>query len=106
MFAFLLSVQGLLSTGAADSIVFPELRAPDGRILSFADLCNTAGEDGDAASHCGSCSLHKSTALLGGVPVSFDLPSTRQAEQPAQTGFLPKTPERWQYHRRGPPSFI
>jgi hypothetical protein len=103
LFAMLLSVQGLLAAGAADSIVFPELRGPDGRVLSFADLCNTVGEDGDAADHCGTCALHKAGHLPAPTTVSYTALLTSQTGLRPHGRVLPSTPERWQYYRRGPP---
>ena len=104
LFAFMLSVQGLLASGAADSIVFPELRGPDGRVLTFAELCNSVGEDGASAKHCSSCSLHGKADLPAAATVSFDQPPSNEPGLPAAVRFLPKTPERWQYYRRGPPA--
>lgn len=102
LFAVLFSMQGLLAAGAADSIVLPELVGPDGRALTFADICNTAGSD-DAERHCKDCSLHGGTLLPDSNSVSFcpDLASRSSLPSPARV--LPNTPERWQYHRRGPP---
>lgn len=103
LFAVLLSVQGLLATGAADSIVFPQLLGPDGRTLTFADICNSASENGDAAKHCGACSFEAGKGLAAHEPFPLFPLASSNPRLPGTTRVLPKTPERWQYHRRGPP---
>jgi len=104
LFAVLLSVQGVLAVGAADSLVVPGLIGPDGRTLTFADICNTAREDGAGENHCKDCSLVSGIVLFAPSPTvvfSQSILAVLSISEPANTD--PKTPERWQYNRRGPP---
>lgn len=102
LFAFLLSIQGLVSSGAAESITFPELIGPDGRTLTFADLCNSAGEDKGHAKHCSSCTSHcfrgSAPVSIGTVPATTGYVAVSFTEQPQ-----PSRPEATQALRRAPP---
>jgi hypothetical protein len=48
-----LFLQGLVGTGAAATLITPELSAPDGTLLTFADICNSGGTG--AGDHCHAC---------------------------------------------------
>lgn len=102
LFAFLLSLQTLISTGAANGIAFPELIGPDGRVLTFADLCNAAGEDKTAQKHCASCVA----SHLNLPNQAFTAALTLQASshfQPSKYADIILRPEATQAKRRAPP---
>jgi len=105
LFATLLSLQGLVAAGAADSLAFPELTGPDGRVVTLADLCSsTPGSTGGGTGHCGGCTLSAGalpTPISAGGP--FD-GGKNSAELPFLHSIIINTPERWQYLRRGPPT--
>ncbi len=103
LFVFLLSLQSLINSGVAQSISFPELVGPDGRILTFADLCNATDENQADQTHCKSCVNGHS--LTPSTPLQLTL-----AGQSIELTILPELavtvarPEANQARRRAPPS--
>jgi len=106
LFAALLSLQSLLTAGVADGLIFPELVGPDGRPVTLADLCSSAGGaggNGVGSSHCGGCTLSKGALVPASeaeIAVEF---AQHAAKMPYMRRLVASTPERWQYPRRGPP---
>ncbi len=102
LFAFLLSFQTLISTGAANGIAFPELIGPDGRVLTFADLCNTAGEDKTAQKHCVSCVASHLDLPNQVFTAALTLQASNHFKPPKYTSIILR-PEATQAKRRAPP---
>lgn len=100
---FLLSAQNLVAVGAADSLIHPELVGPDGRTLTFADICNNAGENTKADKYCGGCAASKSSATAPVFRCGLAVHKLALVHEAGPKSFQPDTPERWQYSRRGPP---
>ena len=101
--ALVLMVQGLVASGAADSVLYPALTGPDGRTATASDICNSTGEPQHAGSHCGACTQAAAALLPQNVfSLATPLPGiTWQLPQPRSI-----SPRRFEAHarmRRGPP---
>lgn len=105
LFAALLSLQSLLAVGAADGLAFPEMVGPDGRTVTLADLCSSAGgaAGGGGSSHCGGCTLSTGALLPASMGVALFEFGINTALLPYLRHLVATTPERWQHPRRGPP---
>ncbi len=79
--AFVLALQGLVASGAADTFLYPSLAGPDGRTIAAADICNSTGEAKHAGSHCGACT-QLAAASLPMLPAALIVPEP-DAEEPA-----------------------
>lgn len=73
--AFVLAVQGLVATGAADTFLYPSLVGPDGRVIEAADICNNTGETKHAGSHCRACTQLAAVSLPC-LPATPEVPET------------------------------
>ncbi|MBL4836505.1 MAG: hypothetical protein JKY34_02920 [Kordiimonadaceae bacterium] len=108
VFAFLLSAQGIVASGAADYITFPELTAPDGRTLTFADICNSSGEAGTLHDCAGCLSGCQGTVGAEPQPVSTlylnQIALQHCARCAPYTAFIISRPETQPTVQRGPPA--
>ena len=111
LLAMLLSLQSIVASGAADYITFPELIAPDGSTLSFADICNTGGDAGGHVHECAGCfsRCHGKTGDSGQVnnahPDFSAQPLTLTNKPTPQNVITIARPELRGLQRRGPPAF-
>lgn len=97
-----LFLQGMIASGTAAAMTVPGLVAPDGSLLTLADICNTA-EDGTSG-HCHACT-HAPLATLAeqpALPRSSVFPAGRSL-----TRYTPPAlfrPEAHSRYRTGPPA--
>lgn len=99
--SLMLLLQGVVAGGAAAGYASPWLVAPDGTLLSYADICNNSGEG--AADHCAECVPLDNAAMQAGVAEpSHDRPL--EARVPAVPhDRLASRPEAHHSLRTGPP---
>ncbi|MEX0299980.1 MAG: hypothetical protein AB3N28_12990 [Kordiimonas sp.] len=103
LFAFLLSFQSLINSGAAQNISFPELVGPDGRILTFADLCNAVDDTSKSKTHCKICvGGHNITPPILSAGVLL-LTFSGNYLLPVANVWAIERPEATQARRRAPP---
>ena len=110
LLAMLLSLQGIVASGAADYITFPELIAPDGSLLSFDDICNNSGETGSHVHDCSNC-ISECYGFTGGSSLcgeSAPNPSLQSLKKNTkiteQTNIYTARPEVLGIRRRAPPT--
>lgn len=71
--SLMLLLQSVVAGGAAAGYASPWLVAPDGSLLSYADICNNSGEG--APDHCAEC-------------LSLDAPALKAPEAPEPTPLI------------------
>jgi len=102
LFAILLCLQNVMAVGAGASALNPELRAPDGQILFYSDVCNRqTGEQ--SGSHCGSCVSVGSFVLDAVIQSIVNSRPRLEDSEPIESNDVISRPEMAMVFRRGPP---
>lgn len=99
-----LLLQGLVGTGVAANLVYPELAAPDGTLLTLADICNTTGSS--TAQHCHACTHPHPTDLPTALPVPPTPTAVPSGPVAVPGRRLLSRPEASHCHATGPPAVL
>lgn len=100
--ALMLLLQSMVAGGAAAGYASPWLVAPDGSLMSYADICNTSGEA--AADHCAECMVLDAPVMR--APEAFEPTPLALCEVRVAAHYqvLASRPEASFQPRTGPPS--